>query len=81
MREVVRETLGPAYEVFNNHFTRGSISITMVLGVVGAIYFTVSQYDDFIKGRQTREAHRETEIPRAVILLFQRDNPEGPAVI
>lgn len=45
----VRQTLGPEFEVVNVALHKGSITILVVLGVVGTIYMGFSRYESFIK--------------------------------
>jgi hypothetical protein len=46
---LVRQTLGPEFEVYNVRIEKGSITVWVVLSVLGTLFMGVSRYESFIK--------------------------------
>jgi len=45
----VRQTLGPEFEVLNIEINKGSITVLVALGAVGAFFMGFSRYESFVK--------------------------------
>lgn len=51
-KKLVKERLGTQFEVVRVRSTRGSVDILVVIGVVGAVYMTISRYKSFRESLQ-----------------------------
>jgi hypothetical protein len=68
----VRQTLGPEFEVLNVQLDRGSITVLVVLGVVGTLYMGISRYESFIKSVNLLVSHL-----KGLLQQFFREVPGG----
>jgi hypothetical protein len=76
LERAVQQILGPAYELRDMQFHRGSVEMTAVLAVAGVIYVTISEYRDVVESISlfVRQA-------RALIRRFlQRQQPQPVSV-
>jgi hypothetical protein len=76
LERAVQQILGPAYELREMQFRRGSVEMTAVLAVAGIAYVTISQYRDVVESISlfVRQA-------RAIIRRFlQRQQPQPVSV-